>query len=176
MSYTICIRKIVLRSFIFLFLVSSAMAQTASVESVRELLAVTEVKKLLDGMFVQIDPLIKSSISQATAGRNLSKEQQLNLEKITPIITEELVQVMKEELSWERMEPMYLQIYQKSFTQEEVDGLLSFYKSPAGVALIKKMPLVMQESMVAMQQHMGPMMTRVQEAIEKAVKESEKKK
>jgi len=81
---------------------------------------------------------------------------------------------MRKELSWEQMEPMYLEIYQKSFTQEEVDGLLSFYKSPAGVASIKKMPVVMQETVVTMQQRMGPMMARVQQAVEKAVKESEK--
>ena len=32
----------------------------------------------------------------------------------------------------------------------------------------------MQETMVAMQQRMGPMMARVQQAVEKAVKESDK--
>ena len=174
MPHATYMKKIVIKSFVFFCLVSSAMAQTASVDSIRELLAVTEAKKLLDGIFAQIDPLIKASISQSTAGKNLTKEQQLELEKTFPKITAECVRVMREELSWEQMEPMYLEIYQKSFTQEEVDGLLAFYKSPAGVALVKKMPVVMQETMVAMQQRMGPMMARVQQAVEKAVKESEK--
>lgn len=72
MPYATYMKKIVIKSFVFFCLVSSAMAQTASVDSIRELLAVTEARKLLDGIFAQIDPLIKSSISQAAAGKNLS--------------------------------------------------------------------------------------------------------
>jgi hypothetical protein len=81
---------------------------------------------------------------------------------------------MREELSWEKLEPMYLEIYRKSFNQEEVDGILAFYKTPAGAAMIKKMPLVLQESMVAVQKNMGPMMARMQKAIEEALAELEK--
>ena len=163
-----------LKIFAFLCLISPVMAQPASVDSIKELLVVTESKKLLDGMFPQIDALIKSTMSQAVAGKNLTEEQQRELEKTFPKITAEIMQAMREELSWEKLEPMYLEIYQKSFAQEEVDGMLSFYKSPAGVAVIKKMPVVMQETMMAMQQRMGPMIARIEKAVEEAVAESEK--
>ncbi len=57
---------------------------------------------------------------------------------------------------------MYTRIYMESFTQDEVDGMLAFYATPAGQALIKKMPVAMQKTMEAMQQMMGPMMQKLQ--------------
>jgi hypothetical protein len=29
---------------------------------------------------------------------------------------------MREEMTWDKLRPLYVQIYQKSFTQEEIDG------------------------------------------------------
>ncbi|RYD75034.1 MAG: DUF2059 domain-containing protein, partial [Verrucomicrobiaceae bacterium] len=63
--------------------------------------------------------------------------------------------------------------YQKSFTQEELDGIIAFYKTPAGVALVKKMPVVMQQTMIAMQQLMGPLMKRVETSIKETTSEIE---
>jgi hypothetical protein len=150
------------------------MAEQASVESIKELLALTEANKLIDKMFPQIETTIKSSLTQA--GLNLPEERQRELEEISPKIASEFTQVIREELSWEKIEPIYLEIYQKSYTQEEVDGMLSFFKSPAGVAITKKMPLVMQETMVAMQKLMTPMLARVQKTAEKLVSDLEKEK
>jgi len=35
----------------------------------------------------------------------------------------------------------------KVFSEEEIDGIISFYKSPAGKAMIEKSPLLMQRVM-----------------------------
>src|SRR5262249_25615685 len=86
------------------------------------------------------------------------------------------VKNMKEALKWDDLKQMYFQIYSESFTQEEVDGMLAFYESPAGKAVIKKMPVVMQKSMTQVQQRILPL---VQKSVEEAVamqKAREKKK
>ena len=70
--------------------------------------------------------------------------------------------ILKEMFEWNKLEPMYLRVYQKSFTQQEVDGMIAFYKTPAGQAVISKMPVVMQNTMNEMQQMMGPMMQKIQ--------------
>ena len=73
------------------------------------------------------------------------------------------------QMSWPRLKPLYTKIYQDAFTQEEIDGLIAFYRSPAGMAYVDKMPLVTQKSMDLMQSLMPPMMKRVQAAMAKAV-------
>jgi hypothetical protein len=57
---------------------------------------------------------------------------------------------------------MYVRVYQKTFTQQEIDGMLAFYKTPAGQAVISKMPAAMQNTMNEMQQLMGPVMQKMQ--------------
>jgi hypothetical protein len=67
--------------------------------------------------------------------------------------------------------PPLRQIYQESFTQEEIDGLIAFYESPAGVAFVEKMPFAMQKSMSIMQSRMAPMMEKIKAAMKEAIAE-----
>ena len=41
---------------------------------------------------------------------------------------------------WVKMEPKYEQVYFEVFTEKELDGILQFYKSPAGQAYLSKAP------------------------------------
>jgi hypothetical protein len=47
---------------------------------------------------------------------------------------------------------MVIPIYTKHLTAEEMEAAIDFYRTPAGAAIIRKMPLIMQESMAAGQQ------------------------
>lgn len=129
-----------------------------SQESIREMLAVTEARKLIDNMHAQVAGIMKNSMQQAMKGQKAPP----GVQKIMDRFSEKAADVMKEELGWEKLEPMYFEIYQKSLTQEEVDGMLIFYKSKAGQAVIKKLPVLMQQIMASMQTRMGPMMAKVQ--------------
>ena len=56
----------------------------------------------------------------------------------------------KEEMSSQSMAPIFLKIYQKSFSLKETDGQVSIYKSNLGQAVIHKMPIVLQNTMQIM--------------------------
>ena len=47
-----------------------------------------------------------------------------------------VVELLRTELSWEKMEATYYRMYRETFTQSELDGMLAFYKTDAGKALI----------------------------------------
>ena len=70
--------------------------------------------------------------------------------------------LMKELLDWKKLEPIYVRIYQKTFTQQEIDGMIAFYKTSAGQAVISKMPAAMQNTMDEMQGLMAPVMEKMQ--------------
>ena len=77
-----------------------------------------------------------------------------------------MVALVQGEFAWEKLEPMYLRIYKESFTEEEVAGMLSFYKTPAGQAVIYKMPALMQKSMLEVQKMMfgfAPQIQKIQQ-------------
>jgi uncharacterized protein len=119
-------------------------------------------------MLANLDPIMRQSMTTVTKGQQLSagQLQELDAARVRTI------QAIREEMAWDKMHPLYVQIYQETFTQEEIDGLIAFYKSPAGVAFVDKMPVVMQKSMSIMQSRMAPMMERMRAAARQAVDES----
>ena len=62
--------------------------------------------------------------------------------------------------------PALVKIYTDTYTEEEIDGILAFYKSPAGKALLQKMPQVMQRSMPVMMQLMGDLQPEIKKMTE----------
>ena len=71
--------------------------------------------------------------------------------------------VMRDELTWERMEPLYIRIYRDSLSEDEVAGMLDFYRTPAGQALIRKMPVMMQKITPEIQGLMASAMPKMQQ-------------
>lgn len=129
----------------------------ASDESIREMLAVTDAHKLIDTVRGQVDAMMKDSMKQALQGNALSADQQAILDRMQI----KMSAVIDEMLDWKGLQTMYVRIYRASFTQDELDGILAFYKTPAGQAMINKMPVVMQNVMAEMKNLIGPMQQKL---------------
>jgi hypothetical protein len=135
--------------------------------SIKQLLEVAQSHKLVDSVMNQMDNLMQQTIAQATKGQQLSPKVQTDIDRRRA----ELAQIMKELLDWKKLEPMYVRIYQKTFSQQEVDGMIAFYKTPAGQAVITKMPSAMQSTIDEMQGAMGPVMQKMQQMQQDVVAE-----
>jgi hypothetical protein len=118
---------------------------------------VMQLHKNVDAMADQMDGIMKNAFQQATQGQAVPPDAQEAFDKCRA----DVVAVMKEQFTWEKLQPMYFRIYQKSFSQEEVNGMIAFYKTPAGQSVMGKMPLVMQNTMSETMKMLGPMMQRV---------------
>jgi len=109
-----------------------------SEESIRELMR-------LNGVGIPID-IVKQNMQLATqtAVRRVFRDQALSekQEKILSEVSAQVAAMFKEEKIEEALDQVYIDIYRKSLTQQEVDGLNTFYKSDAGKALIEKMPSI----------------------------------
>jgi hypothetical protein len=137
---------------------SPAPSNPPSEASIKQLLEVAQARKLVDSVMAQMDNLMQESIAQATRGQTIPPKVQKDIDQRRA----EMVASMKELLDWTKLEPMHVRIYQKTFTQQEVDGMIAFYKTPAGQAVMSKMPAAMQNTMDEMQQLMGPVMQKMQ--------------
>jgi hypothetical protein len=54
--------------------------------------------------------------------------------------------VVGQVLDWNSMLPIFMRTYRESFTQDELDGMTAFYKTPAGQAVVKKMQQIQRET------------------------------
>lgn len=161
--------------FLSLLLSSSALvchAEPPTTESVEALLAATKSESILDTLSANMEQTLRTGMTQSMAGRRITPQQQSFLDNAP----QQFAALIKEELTWAHLKPMYVQLYQESFTQEEVDGLLAFYRSPAGEALTKKMPVVAQKTLVLVQQRVQPMLERMKVLTAKAMAEAQQAK
>ena len=136
-----------------------APANPPSEATIKQILEVTQTRKLVDSMMAQMDTLLLQTVAQATQGQTVPAKVQKQIDQVRS----EMMAMMKDLLAWEKLEPLYVRVYQKTFTQQELDGMLAFYKTPVGAAMIAKMPAVMQNTMEEMQSMMGPVMEKMQQ-------------
>jgi hypothetical protein len=136
--------------FICALLLAAAPAIAANAptdESIQELLTLTNAHQLLDQVKVQMDSQMASAMRDAQQGQALTPERQAILDRMQT----KMAAVISQALNWDALQPIYVNTYKASLTQDELDGIISFYQSPAGHAYIKKMPLIMQNVMAEMQ-------------------------
>ena len=138
----------------FLFFAGAAAAGTAAANdapasdaSIREMLELTSAHQLIDSMKGQIATTTNSAVRDAIRGQPITPERQAILDRMAA----KMSAVTTDLLSWDTLLPIYIRTYRASFTQGEIDGVIKFYKSPAGKSYVKKMPLVMQNVMQEMQ-------------------------
>jgi hypothetical protein len=157
-------------TLIFAFCVSTAAhAAPPTPESIEKLLKVTQAENMLNAMWPQIDNMMKAAMTQATEGKPVSPEEQ----KILDGFRAKAVSITQSELTMDKMKSMYIDVYSRNLSQEDVNGLISFYESATGKAFVEKMPLIMQSVMAEMPKRLTPMMQGMQKAAEEMKKELE---
>ena len=117
-----------------------------SEQSVNEMIKLLQLQGLLNAALKQMndgmEKGMEASLSKATSGKDLTPAQKAEVEDFR----KKFKATAAEELSLDRITNMYAQAYRDSFTQDEVNGVVAFYKSPAGKAITEKNPLVMQKA------------------------------
>ncbi|MFT4195370.1 DUF2059 domain-containing protein [Ottowia sp.] len=145
-----------------------AAAAPASDAVIEELMEVTRSKSLMDGLNAGMEPMMRAMMADAVKNEQLTPAQQRAFDRFPA----KFAAVVREEMGWERMKPQMLAIYREVFTQEEVEGQIAFYRSPAGQAVIDKMPQVMQKTMAMSQQQARDLVPRLQAAMKEALAEA----
>ena len=112
---------------------------TAKQQKMAELADLMNMSSMVDTIYTQME------------GMMLNLSQQMDIQPsekpIFDAYYKEMTAIMKQDMSWEKMEPMILDIYSRNFTEKEIDDLVAFYKTPTGQSVIRKLPMVTQESM-----------------------------
>lgn len=123
----------------------SVYAAPPSQQSIEKLLSLTQAEKMVDSMKAQLDTPIKLTMKNAMRGRTPKPEEQ----KVLDNFSAKASKIIGNNLTMERFKPLYLKLYAQVFSQEEVDAMNAFYQSPAGKAMVEKMPQLTQNLMAA---------------------------
>jgi len=152
-------RKVLVVAALVMLAVQPAFAGIAkpTAESVNQLFAVMHTSELLDDYVTQIELAMRTSMRQRMQGAQLNPEQQ----QIMADMGAELVGLLRQEVNWESMRPMMVEVYRNTFSQREVDDMLKFYRSPSGQAVVSKLPAAMKQATQAMQEHVSTLTPKI---------------
>lgn len=133
--------------------------------SIQELVALTSSKKLMSDMATQLDTNIQQAMEQALQGTTLSPEQRRVLDEMRA----QLLVLLSETMKWQEVDALSADIYKRSFNQREVDGMIAFYKTEAGQAVLNKMPIVAQNTSQAVQSMLAKLTPKVRKLQEETI-------
>jgi uncharacterized protein len=138
-----------LTTLLFAVLALPALAQEAkpTAASVRQLFDAMHSSGMVESYLKQVETTMRTALQQATAGQTPNARQK----KIVEDLQTRIMALVKEQLNWTDLEPIMIEVYRDTFTQHEIDGMLKFYRSEAGQAVINKLPTATQESMARIQ-------------------------
>ena len=160
-------------TFILTFLCAATLLHAAppSDESLNKMMSALQVEPMLNQALEQMNASfvkgMEQGLQQSTQGKELSAAQKTAVENFRS----KFGATMKDELSLAKVKEIYIQTYRETLTQEEVDSILTFYSSPAGKAMVEKMPVAMQKASALMQARITPMAKKLQTMQEEFVKQ-----
>lgn len=125
--------------------------------SIAELTTLSHSQELFNAVKPQLDAMLTSSMKEAAQGQVITPERQEILDRMRA----KILAAFDESYNADALQRLHVRVFQATYTQDEVDGLIAFYKTPAGQALVTKGPLLMQNMMDEMRALMRPMVQRI---------------
>ena len=109
-----------------------ALAAPPTDGDINRLLSASRAQSMIDTMVPQIEAMQQQQFQQVAAQRQLTAQQQEQLKRIQARTSQTLRQAM----SWQQLRPMYVDLYKKTFSKEDVLAMAEFYErgrpEPAG--------------------------------------------
>ena len=156
---------------IALTMLGFAQAAPPTPQSVETLILNNGLKSGLDNAATGIQTRIQQSMLQAVLAENkgtaISAGQRAAMDKVSPPVAA----ILKEELSFEKLKPDFIALYQQNLTQEEVNQLIALFKQPGYVELMRKMQMLNEKTAVTIQQKLPVIIKRIEPVMEKGIQE-----
>jgi hypothetical protein len=117
---------------------------------VQELFTTMHMDHMMDQMMDAITTSLRESLKTIPGADQMTAEQK----KLMDDFLTKTLKVANDSVGWSALEPEYVKLYANTYSEEEIDGILTFYKSPAGQAMLAKTPQLTTGSMQIVQARM----------------------
>ena len=169
------VKKYSLRCWIAVFVLALAVVPCARADEaskrakVQELVTVMHMDRLMDQMVDAIKSQTEQMMQQLPGADSMTPEQK----KIMADYQAKTLQIVLDSMGWKTMEPEFVTLYTQNFTEEEIDGMVAFYKSPTGQSVLNKMPQLMTAAMQLTQSRMVDIQPKLKALTEDLTKQLE---
>ena len=117
---------------------SVAHASPLTEQTYRDLLEASKTKESLEQILISSDVEVTNIARSMMKGREFGAEGEVALEKMK----KRSRTMLESQIGYEVMVAQFRPTYMDNLTEEEVVEIIKFYKTPAGIAIINKMPVI----------------------------------
>jgi hypothetical protein len=147
-----------------LFSAAAAHADDASKHAkVRELFQLTSMQNRVDQIRVSALAQARSFAAQQFASTGVSAQPD---QKGLAAYYQNLNALVAEGYNWTKLEPAYEKVYVDLYTEDELDGILAFYRSPVGQAYLSKTPEATRQVLQISKQQFDALTPQIQKLTE----------
>jgi hypothetical protein len=136
-----------------------------------DLLTVLHIDQNLNSLLNQQSAQIQKGIANMSSQGKLTPPQQ----KDTDVFMQKVVGMVRDGISWQKVKPQFVELYASTYSEQDLDGLLSFYRSPLGQKLLQNQPELASKSQLIIQQHMQEVQPKLRDAFDQFKKEMQVK-
>jgi hypothetical protein len=94
----------------------------------------------MDRTMAQMMDLVMKQVHQMTGAMPGADQMTAEQKKLIDDFQKRVEVMVTDSMGWKALEPEYVTLYANTFSEEEIDGLLAFYKSPVGQTFLDKTP------------------------------------
>lgn len=146
---------------------SSARADEASKRAKAEqLFALLHMDRMMDQLMAGVKSQIQQIVQTMPGSDQATPEQK---KQITDF-QQRVLTVVNDKLGWKALEPDFITLYASTYTEEELDGIIGFYKSPVGQKMLDKTPELMTKSTQITQQKMREVQPQLNQMVQDFMK------
>lgn len=121
----------------------------------------------MEDAYGNLDNIFEQQVSQQNYPVDKQAIMEVHLKKMT--------QLVRKEMSWENIKGPIIEAYATVYTEEEVQELVAFYKTPVGQKMMAKLPQLMQTTKQLVKQSMqglGPKLWELQLELQQEMQKS----
>jgi hypothetical protein len=161
--------KIKSMSIIFLLLLFSNLSmadQTSHRKAVEKLFTLTKTSTMMDSVRNQTKKMLYQQMSQ----QDIPEAKKPIFNKYMS----EMIELITNTVNWDKVKPEMTDLYMSNFSENEINDMLAFYRSPTGKKFVDKMPIIMKKSMEIGQRQTRMMIPQLNRLFERMKEELSK--
>ena len=131
-----------------------------------EMLTLTKTDSLMAQQLGALRDRVNELASQQSGAAAATPAQK----QLTADYLKQVQGVTDDEVGWAKLRPIVIQSYADTFTEADLDGIIAFYKSPAGQAIVSKTPELSTKTMTLVQDRIKDMQPKLAQMTEDYMK------
>ncbi len=126
---------------------------------VQELFTLTHVNRMTE----QITSVVRKQLEASVRGLPGLAQATPEQKKLLADYETKVMNLVDTNVNWTVVEPQMVELYESTYTEAEIDGILAFYKSPVGQTMLAKSPDLTRKSMEITQGKLAPLQPQITE-------------